>query len=725
MKQLLNTMCSTEGNDISSGWILIEAQFERRIRYDGARLRGQYSSCAEKSFEIILPVLLNGRVHELIRLPAEISGLVLQLPGGGQTGKSTANIRRVGWFERTWRMANRVFNSFTRLSAQQRVGIGLSLWKAISDLPDAYRIVSQFRRNLTYVQWVEGCDRLDDEAVRRIRRHIASFAHPPHFHVLLTADGAEQAAVRATLDSLKLQLFRNFTCAVLDAGGSSDTVLDADLELNDVGLNSCIVKRPHVTAWLDRLNGTLAAQREWVMLLRPGDVLSAHALYWFACESLAKPGAAVLYSDDDVLDAEGRRGRPRFKPDWSLAHARSANFMGDAAVLRGSEVAAAGGVSLDCCRHGSYDLLLRVIDAAGDEGADSVAHIPAVLLHLRHPGYLSRAEQGPDHEHAGKTQWHIKALQAHLARNRVMGEVSDVLPGCWRVRYRLPEAPPLVSIIVPTRDELALTRQCVESVLAKTTYPRFELLVVDNQSADPEALAYLAQIAGQDGIRVLRYDRSFNYSAINNFAVREARGEVICLLNNDTEVISPDWLEELAGNLLQPRVGVVGAKLYFPDGRVQHAGDTVGPGGCANHLHSFIERNDPGYCNRAMVAQELSAVTGACLMVRKALYEALGGLDEKHLPVTFNDVDFCLRVREAGYRVVWTPHAELYHHESVSRGKDASPEKARRAKREKAYMRKRWKRVMRHDPFYNLNLSYERPDFSLSKAPLVVKPWQA
>ena len=320
--------------------------------------------------------------------------------------------------------------------------------------------------------------------------------------------------------------------------------------------------------------------------------------------------------------------------------------------------------------------------------------------------------------------WNMEALRQHLARNGVIGDVSGTLPGCWRVRYQLRGVPPQVSIIVPTRDALELIRQCVGSLLEKTRYPRFEILIVDNQSAAPEAMAYLEQIAGHERVRVLRYDLPFNYSAMNNMAVREARGEVLCLLNNDTEVISPDWLDEMVGQLLQPGVGGVGAKLYFPSGQIQHGGDLVGVGGVANHAHAFLRRDDPGYCNRAAVAQELSAVTAACMVTWKDLYQQLDGLDEKNLKVAFNDVDYCLRVREAGYRVVWTPHAELYHYESVSRGKDISPEKLHRAKREVAYMRKRWKRVLQRDPFYNPNLSYERPDFSLSNAPMVEKPWQ-
>jgi GT2 family glycosyltransferase len=264
---------------------------------------------------------------------------------------------------------------------------------------------------------------------------------------------------------------------------------------------------------------------------------------------------------------------------------------------------------------------------------------------------------------------------------------------------------------------------CVESVLGVSSYRNFELIVVDNQSVEPQMLAYLEHLAGTPRVRVLRYAQPFNYSAINNYAAKQANGEVLCLLNNDTEVISSDWMEEMLGHLVQERVGIVGAKLYYPDGRVQHAGDVVGVGGIANHLHTSIERDHPGYGRRAVLAQELSAVTGACLMTWRSLYLQLGGLNERHLPVAFNDVDYCLRVREAGYRVIWTPYAELYHHESLSRGRDLTPDKKVRARREAAYMRSRWKHVLQHDPFYNPNFSYNRPDFSLNHAPIVPTPW--
>jgi GT2 family glycosyltransferase len=313
-------------------------------------------------------------------------------------------------------------------------------------------------------------------------------------------------------------------------------------------------------------------------------------------------------------------------------------------------------------------------------------------------------------------------LQAHFARRNLPAEIIRTLPACRRVRYRLSETPPLVSILVPTRDAVELLRNCIESLRERTTYPRFEILVIDNRTSKPDALAYLDEISQYSNLRILRYDHPFNFSTINNVAAREAKGEVLCLLNNDTSIISSDWLEEMVGHLLQNRVGAVGAKLYYPDSRVQHAGVAVGPGGCADHVSLGIGHNEPGYCHRAVVAHELSAVTGACLVTWKHLYQQLGGLKEE-LAVAFNDVDYCLRIQEAGYRVIFTPHAELFHHESATRGRDDHLRHWQRNSREVEYIRTHWPQRMKHDPYYNPNLSYRRPDFSLSESPRVRKPW--
>lgn len=440
---------------------------------------------------------------------------------------------------------------------------------------------------------------------------------------------------------------------------------------------------PRICVWVCGQETDEIAADDWLMLLQPGDRLAIHSLFWFACEIRKHPDAVLIYADDDEIEA-GQRCRPRFKPDWSLTHLRATDYIGRAVVINGRALATAGGVKPENLAGDSWELLLRV----GEQASDRVRHIPAVLLHR-------------DAESEKKSAVAIR-----------------------RVCHPLPESVPLVSIVIPTRDAVDLLRQCVTSVLAKTTYPRFEIVVVDNGSRDPAALEYLSEIAQLPQVRVLRYDQPFNYSAINNFAVRQVSGEVLCLLNNDTEVISPDWLDEMVGHLCQEKVGVVGAKLFYPDGLVQHGGDVVGVGGTANHLHKFIPRDDPGYCNRAIVAQELSAVTAACMVTWRDLYFRLGGLNERWLPVAFNDVDYCLRVRKGGYKVVWTPHAELYHHELVSRGKDQGWRKEFRAWREVRYMRWKWREEMKGDPFYNPNFSKFRPDFVLGPAPAIKRPWE-
>lgn len=441
----------------------------------------------------------------------------------------------------------------------------------------------------------------------------------------------------------------------------------------------------------------------WYLWPGPGARLAPQALYWLARLVTDRPELGLVYADHDHLDARGRRCRPEFKPDWSPELLRATNYIGPALALRGALLA-------DCGRpagpDGLHDLLLR---AAERLTPDRVAHIHAPLFHL--PDRPPPAGDGA-------------VVRDHLARCGQAGTVEVVGPGCYRVRYALPEDPPLVSVLVATRDRADILDRCLDSLWSRSSYPRLEVVVVDNQSREPRTLDYLSAIAQRPGVTVLPYDAPFNFAAINNLAVEAARGDAVCLLNSDTEVIDPDWLEEMVGRLLQPEVGVVGAKLLYADGRVQHAGDVVGPCGCAWHLHGHLPADAPGYCHRAVLAQELSAVTGACLLTWRDLYRSLGGLDAANLPVTFNDVDYCLRVRQTGRRVLFTPHARLYHLESASRGPDDTKAKRERSRREADYMRRRWKEVMRHDPYYNPNLSYARADFSLNCAPLVRRPWR-
>jgi GT2 family glycosyltransferase len=696
---------------VAPGWMLVKGRLNRRGRNLRATIRIHRSDGSPDEFP--LPVLFDGRIHELIELPRDAGNVFWRPPEVGHYDPSQLTIAPIGWIGRTARMLVRVLRTFARLSKEEREECGLVLPAALLDLPRAYRTCTGLlvrSRGHPYSEWTARFDTLSQRDRRLIRDHIERFASHPRFRIVVAAEGATPQAVAATLASMHEQLYGNFDCAVLNftAGlpgrGSSD-----------IGLAVQAIAPNDVPDWLERLNAELADAPDgmWVMLLRAGDRLPPHSLYWFAWEIQNRPGAALLYSDDDLVDGNGRRSDPRFKPDWSPSHLRALNYVGAAAVLRGRDVAAAGGIAAACCRNGNYDLLLRVGDADGAQ----VAHIPAILLHRSAEAREGGAPDDP--------QWGEDVLRAHLARKGVAAEIAPAGARVRRLRYRLPATPPLVSIIVPTRDAATLLRDCIDGVLQKTSYPSFEIIVVDNRSSDPSALAYLGQIAASHPrARVLQYKRRFNYSAINNFAARHARGELLCLLNNDIQVISPDWLEEMAGHLLQPGIGAVGAKLYYPDERVQHGGVTVGPGGCANHLHVGIGRQEAGYCDRATIAQELSAVTGACLLTWKDVYWRLGGLNEKKLTVGFNDIDYCLRLQEAGYRVIYTPHAELYHHESATRGSDAPLHRRLRARGEVDYMRRRWRERMRHDPYYNPNMSYRRPDFALGESARVKKPWR-
>ncbi|MGY8960912.1 MAG: glycosyltransferase family 2 protein, partial [Alphaproteobacteria bacterium] len=604
-----------------AGWVVVKAMLGAdRIHYDSVALRVFRRSAAE--LIVPLPVAANGRIQELVCLPDDMASLAVRLPEAQRAVSSTITITPVSSFERIWRMWDRVLGMYLALSSDDRRRYGLSLTGALFNLTRVFRLACDARMDflpLPYADWVVRFDELSNAVVQRIHAHIGALALRPRFHVVINAGTGQAQALRATCDALTHQVYPDFEYTVAKA--------------------------------IPTL--TVTGAQDWIMVLRAGDVLAPHALYWFAAALAEHPDAAILYADDDALDADGSRCDPRFKPDWSLVHFRATNYIGNAVAIRGDVLAATGGLDADACQHGLSAKILQVCDLINKK----VVHVPAVLLHRG-------LQEDADNTAQVIAAWEVAALQQHLAQHGIATEVETMVPGRRRVRYRLPATPPLVSIIIPTRDGETLLRRCVDSVLGKSTYPRFEILVVDNQSTDAAALTYLRELAAHPAIRVLPYDHRFNFSAINNFAAREARGDILCLLNNDTEVITPDWLEEMVGHVLQDRVGVVGAKLYYPDGRVQHAGDTVGSGGCAAHLHAGIARDDPGYCNRAAVAQDLSAVTAACMVTRRDLYLQLGGLDARWLRVAFNDVDYCLRVRAAGWKVIWTPHAELYHHES-------------------------------------------------------------
>lgn len=564
-----------------------------------------------------------------------------------------------------------------------------------------------------YSAWVKTYDVLTDQDRKAIAERIDAMSSRPRFSVLMPTYNPDPVWLRAAIDSVRAQLYPDWEFCIADDASPSQEVRDILRTYAESDARIKVVFRPKNGHISEASNSALAlATAPWVVLMDHDDLLSEHALFWMADCIIARPEARLIYSDEDKVDEKGQRSDPYFKPDWNIDLFRSQNMFSHLGMLATDLVRDVGGFRKGMEGSQDWDLVLRCVERLGP---GQVAHVPRVLYHWRiHAESTARSMTAkPYAAVAGE-----KALSDHFVRTGVNATAEYVGFG-YRVRYALPPQPPLVSLVIPTRNALALVRQCIESILRKTTYPNYEIIVVDNGSDDPAALAYLEALARKPNMRVLRDERDFNYSALNNAAVGVARGDLIALVNNDIEVISPDWLSEMVGLALQPGVGAVGARLWYPGMTLQHGGVVLGIGGVAAHANKGLPRGLNGYAGRAALIQSFSAVTAACLVVRKAAYQQVGGLDEVHLAVAFNDVDFCLRLVEAGYRNVWTPYAELLHHESATRGEDIAPEKRERFQRESGYMQERWRDLLQHDPAYNPNLTVDSEDFGYAWPPRV------
>jgi GT2 family glycosyltransferase len=451
------------------------------------------------------------------------------------------------------------------------------------------------------------------------------------------------------------------------------------------------------------------ASGEFVALLDHDDLLAKEALWEVAKAINHHPKASFIYSDEDKIDLRGVRYEPHFKSDWNEDMFYAHNYLSHLSVLRRSLIEQVGGFRIGFEGAQDYDLFLRVIDRLEEK---EMVHIPKILYHWRATLGSTAFDSS---QKSYTTQAGLRALQAHFATKDTSIEVAvGKVPNTYRVTYPLPDPLPLVSIIIPTRDHYETLRVCVESIVHLTAYPNYEILIMDNQTSQKEALAYFEYLKENPKVRVIAYDAPFNYAGINNEGVKEARGDIVALLNNDTEVIDTGWLGEMVAHALRDEIGAVGAMLYYPNDTIQHAGVILGIGGVANHGHKGFRRGVSGYFARLVTTQNYSAVTGACLVVKKSLYERVGGMDEERLVVAFNDVDLCLKFLQEGVRNLWTPYASLYHHESLSRGKEETLAQKRRFGAEVAYMQAKWKEQLSYDRYYNPNLSRYHSDFRLS-----------
>ncbi|MFL6539976.1 MAG: glycosyltransferase family 2 protein, partial [Chthoniobacterales bacterium] len=530
--------------------------------------------------------------------------------------------------------------------------------------------------------------------LKGMREEVAAFAYAPLISIITPVFNTPVEWLEEAIDSVIAQVYGNWELILIDDGSTDAQTIAA---LPQIAAKDARIR----LEWLKESGGiSVASNRglevakgEWIALLDHDDIVEPDALFRFVKLLQTQPDADIIYSDEDKLTEQGPDA-PLFKPDWSPDFFLSYNYIVHLSCLRRSLVDAVGGFRPAFDGAQDYDLLLRII-----EKTDRIHHIPRILYHWRRSASSTsdNIRRKPKALEAGKN-----AIAEHLARVGQPAHVSvDWQTHAYHVKREILE-PEKVCIIIPTRDRIPLLTRCIESLERHTSYENYEIVLVDNDSETDEAREYFARTPH----RVLHFSGPFNFSAINNFAVEKTECPWLLFMNNDVEVIEAHWLNAMAEHIQRREVGAVGARLVYPDNTIQHAGVVLGVGGIAQHAFRGFPAEHPGVNRQLQVTRNYSSVTGACLLSRRDAFEKVGGFDEERLPVTFNDVDLCLKLRRAGYLIVYTPYAKLYHHESATRRPSVEA-------RETDVMRERWPELIARDPYYNPNLSREAADFSL------------
>ncbi|OQX20296.1 MAG: glycosyl transferase family 2 [Desulfobulbaceae bacterium A2] len=560
--------------------------------------------------------------------------------------------------------------------------------------------------NKLYNEWIRINERnFSDVEIGKILNEIQL---KPVISIIVPVYNASESLLSSCIDSVVHQSYPYWELCIADDASSEPhvrTVLE-QYEKRDDRIKVVYRKvNGHIS---EASNSAIAlASGEYIALLDNDDELSRDALLHNAILINHHPEADMIYSDEDKMMVNGKRCMPYFKPDWSPDTMLSQMYTCHLGVYRTRLVREIGGFRKGFEGSQDYDLVLRLT-----EKTSNVYHIPKILYHWKMHS-SSTAMLASTKNYAFDAA--CTALNEALHR-RGEGGRAEKIPGFfgrYKVRYPLASRP-RISIILPTRDLAEVLATCIGSIFEKSTYENFEVLIADNGSVAEETFKLFAhwQKKEPERFRVISCDMPFNYSRINNACVQHASGELLLLLNNDTEVITPDWLEEMAGQAMRPTIGAVGARLLYPEQTIQHSGIIVGIIGVAGHGHKHFHKDNPGYHCHLAITANYAAVTGACLMVKKSLYDQLGGLDE-HLGIAYNDVDFCLKLLELGLYNVVVADVSLYHHESKSRGYEETSEKMRRLGVESAYMKAKWDKYMRHDPFYSPNLTRVKEDYSV------------
>lgn len=576
------------------------------------------------------------------------------------------------------------------------------------------------KKNNEYQAWIKKYDTFSMLDDKLIKNKIKKFQYTPKISIILPIYKSNYLWLKQSIESVCSQLYENWELCI------------ADDFSNDPRL-ARLIKRfsqdnPKIKVVFRETNGHISeasnsaieiATGDYLTFLDHDDLLRPQSLYWVVktLNQHKTKNLKLIYSDEDKIDAKSLRFNPYFKTDWNRELFYKHNFICHLAVYDKTLVKKIGGLRKGYEGAQDYDLILRYIEQIND---NQIFHIPKILYHWRyHNNSTSKNINSKNYAIDNGN----KALSEHFKKRGMDVKNSfDYSKSIYFQKYSLPNKKPLVSIIIPTKNKYELIRNCINSILQKTDYENYEIIIINNNSDDQKTLKFLNDLIKKySNIRLINDYSDFNYSKLNNDAIKTAKGEYICLMNNDIEIVSKNWLSEMMSYALQSDIGAVGTKLLFPDNTVQHAGVILGIGGIAGHAHKGLESSEPGYFSRAIANSEFSCVTAACLVIAKMKYNLVGGLNEHNLKVAFNDVDFCLKLKDAGYRNICVQNLIIYHHESQSRGYENTFSKIRRFKKECTYISKTWANVIKNDYAYNPNLTIDSENFGLAWPPRVKK----
>lgn len=707
------------------GWVLVKASLET-----GAGTQSDITLCLHskgKPQKVFLKKMWLGSFQRILKLSHDTDALSFEIPTQAQQDRvASVMTRKLSKVEAALRLISPQLPSILS-NKEKRKSVfsrGISLWKqggyrGLIALTQQLALLGDVGFVEDYSTWIEENEALTEREIAEVKSHVREMPHFPLISVILPVYNPDPQWLKLSIDSVLHQYYPNWELCIADDASTNPVIREIleEYRAKDPRINVVYrLKNGHIS---EASNSALSiASGQYVALLDHDDELSPLALYFVADALNRNRALKFLYSDEDKIDHRGRRYLPHFKTDWNEELFYSYNLFTHLSVMDTALVKKLGGFRVGFEGSQDYDLFLRFIELINPS---EICHIPRVLYHWRAIDTSTSlgATAKPYAFQASE-----RALRDHFTRTGVQAEVKKGINDTHKILYALPEVLPKISVIICTRDRVDLLKNVVDDLTNRTNYRDLEIIVVDNESKEPATLSFLKDFSNLPNRKVIRHDESFNFSAMNNLGVSAASGSFVLLLNNDIRTIHPEWLEEMLRLALRPLTGAVGAKLFYPSDRIQHAGVILGIGGVAGHSHKGFGKHSVDFYARTRVAQWISGVTGACLLVKKDLYEKVGGLDEKNLTVAFNDVDFCLKLREAGYHNIFTPHAQLYHLESESRGSDQREDTQPRFKREEAFMKKKWGDFLKSDPFYNPNLTLTSENFALSFPPRIVHPWR-